>query len=235
MGVEKARITFLEPKASGAVTSAGGGITVNGLGEIVFGFNPKEYTIQKSAEWTRSATSSAESTSPPEFRGSGPRQLSLELFLDRTATRGDVSKEVETLFACLSPYPPTIQAKSPSPPFVRFSWGSTIEFTAFMQSVNATYTLFDQKGTPLRAVCAISLEEIPEVTPRQNPTSGALAGLRMRTLVAGETLHSIAHAEYGDPALWRLVAECNGVDDPLRLRPGDKLRIPPADDALQPV
>ncbi len=235
MGLEKARIAFLEPKASGAVTSAGGGITVNGLGEIVFDFNPKEYTIEKSAEWARSATSSAESTSPPEFKGSNPRHLSLELFLDRTATRGDVSKEVEALFACLSPYPPTITAKNPSPPFVRFSWGSTIEFIAFVQSVNATYTLFDQKGAPLRAVCTISMEEVPEVTPRQNPTSGALTPLRIRTLVAGETLHSIAYAEYGDPALWRLLAEGNDVDDPLRLRPGCKLRIPSADDALQPV
>lgn len=235
MGMDKARITFLEPKASGAKTSVGGSVAINGMTELAFDFNPKEYTIQKSAEWARSSTNSAKQTSPPEFKGSGPRSLSLELFLDRTVTRGDVSKEVETLFACLSPYPPTLQSKKPSPPFVRFCWGTTIEFTAFVKSVNAKYMLFDQKGAPLRAVCTISLEEIPEDAARQNPTSGGLASLRMRTVVAGDTLPSIAYSEYGDPTLWRLVAESNGIDDPLRLRPGEKLRIPSADDDLQPV
>jgi nucleoid-associated protein YgaU len=235
MGVEKASIKFLEPKASGATTGAGGTVTINGFTELKFDFNPKEYAIQKSAEWARSGTNSAEKTSPPEFKSSGPRQLSLELFLDRSFTRGDVSKEVETLFACLTPYPPTLQSKKPSPPFVKFCWGSTIEFTAFMKSVNAKYTLFDQNGTPLRAVCTVSLEEIPAKVPGQNPTSGGLAPVRMHTVVAGDTLHSIAYSEYGDPMLWRIVAETNDIDDPLRLRPGTKLHIPAADDALQPV
>jgi hypothetical protein len=236
--VEKALLTFLEPKVSGGKNKkigVGGGIKVNGLGEVKFDFNPKEYTIQKTTEWSRSSVTSAKETSTPQFQGSGPRQLSLELFLDRTVPRGDVSKVVDALFACLNPYPPTLESKPPLPPFVRFSWGKTIEFVAFLKSVNAKYTLFDQNGTPLRAVCSVSLEEIPEASKRQNPTSGALAPLRIRTLVAGDTLHSIAYDEYGDPALWRLVAECNGIDDPLRLRPGDKLRIPSADDALQPV
>jgi nucleoid-associated protein YgaU len=233
--VDKARITFLEPKTSGTKLGVGGGIAVNGKSELEFSFNPKEYSIQKTAEWSRTATNSAKKTSPPEFKGSGPRQLSLELFLDKSIERKDVSQDVETLFACLAPHPPTLTSKKPSPPFVRFGWGKTIQFTAFLKSVNAKYTLFDQKGTPLRAVCTISLEEIPEEMAKQNPTSGGLASLREHTVVAGDTLHSIAYQEYGHPTLWRVVAEANDVDDPLRLRPGTKLRIPPAVDALEPT
>ena len=39
----------------------------------------------------------------------------------------------------------------------------------------------------------------------------------MRTVVAGDTLASIAYAEYGDPTMWRPLAAFNGIDDPLRL------------------
>lgn len=236
--MDKAKISFLEPKSSGGSKpqlSAGGGIAVNGRTEIEFGFNPKEYTIQKSADWGRSSTTAAQKTSTPEFKGSGPRQLSLEVFLDQSMTRGDVSKDVETLFACLTPLPEKLSANTPVPPFVKFCWGKTIEFTAFLKSVNAKYTLFTPEGVPLRAVCTISLEELPGEPGRQNPTSGGLAPLRMHTVVAGDTLQSVAYKEYGSPALWRALAEENQVDDPLRLRPGTHLRIPAPDQALQSV
>ena len=42
----------------------------------------------------------------------------------------------------------------------------------------------------------------------------------------GDTLSSIAFEEYGDPALWRHIAEENGIDDPLGLAPGQVLSIP---------
>jgi nucleoid-associated protein YgaU len=235
LSVEKARITFLEPKRSGTKLGVGGSVPIKGKTEIEFSFNPKEYSIQKSAEWSRTATNSASKASSPEFKGSGPRSLTLELFLDKSIARKDVSQDVETLFACLTPYPPTLTSKKPSPPFVRFGWGKTIQFTAFLKSVSAKYTLFNQDGTPLRAVCTVTLEELPEDVSKQNPTSGGLTSLREHTVVAGDTLHSIAYEEYGHPTLWRVVAEANDVDDPLRLPPGTRLRIPPAVDALQPT
>ncbi len=41
------------------------------------------------------------------------------------------------------------------PPWVRFSWGgfSTVQFTAYVESVNAAYSLFSPTGEPLRATC----------------------------------------------------------------------------------
>ena len=40
------------------------------------------------------------------------------------------------------------------------------------------------------------------------------------------TLGLIAHREYGDTALWRLIAEANRLDDVRRLVPGTVLVIP---------
>jgi hypothetical protein len=229
MGLEKAYIKFLEPWLVGG--GQGGPTTVRGRSRIDFKFNPKEYTIQKSANWDRKPSQGAPKTSHPEFTGSHPRSLSLELFLDETDSKdGDVSEVVETLFDCLAPLPKLLATDRPLPAFVMFGWGGKHSFTAYLKSVSAKYTLFRDTGVPMRAVCAVALEEIPDGQARQNPTSGALAPLRTHTVVEGDTLQSIAYGEYRDPTLWRALAEANQIDDPFRLRPGRALRIPqPAD------
>jgi nucleoid-associated protein YgaU len=42
-----------------------------------------------------------------------------------------------------------------------------------------------------------------------------------------DTLAGIAYEEYGDPNRWRDIATTNEIDDPLGLRPGQILVIPP--------
>jgi nucleoid-associated protein YgaU len=43
----------------------------------------------------------------------------------------------------------------------------------------------------------------------------------------GDTIDWIAFDEYGDCAMWRYIADTNGLDDPGRLRPGQVLAIAP--------
>jgi nucleoid-associated protein YgaU len=83
---------------------------------------------------------------------------------------------------------------------------------------------------PIRGTAAVSLEEIAAEPAGQNPTSGALAAHRVHTVVAGDSLPSIAWQEYGDPTIWRVVAAANDVDDPLRLRAGTALVLPAAEE-----
>jgi nucleoid-associated protein YgaU len=45
----------------------------------------------------------------------------------------------------------------------------------------------------------------------------------------GDSLQSVAHRTYGDPGRWRLIAEANGVDNPLHLRRGTSLNLPRLD------
>jgi nucleoid-associated protein YgaU len=42
-----------------------------------------------------------------------------------------------------------------------------------------------------------------------------------------ETLDFIASQEYGQASHWRHIAEANGIDDPMRVRPGTVLALPP--------
>ena len=52
-------------------------------------------------------------------------------------------------------------------------------------------------------------------------------------MVEGDSLASVAFHEYGNPTMWRALAEANGIDDPLRVRPGTRLLVPRPDEAVQ--
>ena len=200
-------------------------------GRIDFQFNPKELTLSKSAKWSRKAQKGSKKSDVPQFTGSEPSKLALEMFLDATDTQDDrVVKTVEQLFACCVPTDESHQKKKGSPPWVVFHWGGLTSFTAFVSSVSVKYTLFTPGGLPIRATATVNIEEIAGEQQGQNPTSGGLAARSVHTVVAGDTLQSIAWREYGDPSFWRVIAERNGIDDPMRLPAGTALLVPAAEE-----
>jgi nucleoid-associated protein YgaU len=196
-------------------------------GRITFQFNPKDLTLSKSAKWGRDAQKGAKKSAVPHFGGAEPSKLTLEMFLDASDTQDDsVVKTVEQLFACCVPTDETHQSKTGCPPWVVFHWGAITSFTAYVKSVSVKYTLFTPGGMPIRGTATVNLEEIAGEQQGQNPTSGALSARRVHTVVAGDSLPSIAWQEYGDPTVWRVVARANDVDDPLRLPAGTTLVLP---------
>jgi nucleoid-associated protein YgaU len=208
--------------------SAGGAQLASQRGEIPFQFNPKELAIQKAAKWERKSSRNAKKASPPEFTGADPCKLTLEMFFDASDTElGSVVDQVESLFHCCVPTDSTLANNKAVPPLVQLSWGTVVSFPGFVTSVQAKYTLFAPDGTPIRAVCNVSIEEMPGDPLGQNPTSGALSTHAVHTVIAGDSLASIAFSEYGDPAMWRPLAEANHVDDPIRLAVGTTLILPP--------
>ncbi|MCP2342443.1 CIS tube protein [Actinomadura rupiterrae] len=223
----KATLSVHEPPAGDSTTP--GGV----IKKIPFQFNPAQLEITRSAQWSYTPTVASRVAGKAEFLGSDQQSLDLEMFLDSSDKPGDakVRKAVETLFSCLRVTPSSLPDR-PSPPWVIFEWGkfSTVRFVAYVQQVSASYTLFDTTGEPVRATCRLSLAEIPQLTAGQNPTSGALSAKRVHRLVAGDTLASLAWREYGDATAWRVIAEANGIDDPMRLRPGRELLLPAADE-----
>jgi nucleoid-associated protein YgaU len=195
-------------------------------------FNPSEYTISKSGNWQKTPTKAARSAPTPEFTGANPRNMQMELFFDGwEGDSGDVSRDVDTLLEWTNPTQKSLGDNKPNPPILVFHWGPKSYFDAYLKQVSAKFTLFGGDGTPLRATANVTLEEVPDEPGAQNPSSGGVAGRRTHVVLEGDTLHSIAFGEYGDPALWRGVAAANGVDDPLRLAPGTRLLVPPRAEA----
>lgn len=195
-----------------------------------FLYNPTEFSTVKSASWNRATTASARSTTRPQFAGTQPQTVSMEIFLDAWASFGeDVATSVNTLFTWLKPTPASIARQLPNPPVLAFEWGCSgalADFRGYLKTVTAKYLLFRPDGTPVRATANITLEEVPQEPARQNPTSGAIESQATRTLRDGDSLHSVAWREYDDPSLWRGLAAFNGIDDPLRVPPGTRLLVP---------
>lgn len=208
-------------------------LAVKGSGDkLDFHFNPKEVDIKKSALWKDSQNRGAKKAPPKEFIGTNARTLGMELLFEGWHTgRGDVTAQVQQLFDWTCPTPESMTANKPQPPVLVLHWGAKSYFEVYVKQVDAKYTMFDEGGTPIRATVKVMLEELPQDPKGQNPTSGGNAGRRTHGVVAGDSLPSIAYQEYRRPSYWRALAEVNGIDDPMRLRPGSVLLVPPMADA----
>jgi hypothetical protein len=94
----------------------------------------------------------------------------------------------------------------------------------FLTSVSKTLTQFLEDGTPVRATLDCTFEEWIE--PGKAKKIENLIDDPVRVVRRGETLSSIAAQEYGDPALWRVIARENRLEDP-QVVPGQVLTVPP--------
>ncbi|WP_130014279.1 peptidase M23 [Serinicoccus sediminis] len=190
-------------------------------------FNPTEYTITKTARWTRVPVRGAASAAPPEFVGTNAGSMQVELFFDsREAGIGSVVESVSRLLSWTQPSPRSIEDRRPSPPVVIFEWGGSAVFHAYVSSAAARFVLFNRDGTPIRAHVSLRLEEVPRPQPGTNPTSSGTSVVRRHHFVAGDSLPLLAHREYGRADRWRAIAAASGIDDPTRVRPGTSLLVP---------
>ena len=204
--------------------------------ELEFQYNPTQFTVERSTEWSDPPVKNPDGSTPPTFRKINPRSVSMEIFFDAFSTLGgDVTKDVETLLSWTKPCPRRINGLY-QPPTLQLEWGSSkvlSGFVGYLSHASATYTMFRMSGEPIRATCSVTLNEVPKGAQGTNPTSGGTPGFQIHMLIEGETLHSVAWAEYGNPRFWRGLAEFNGIDDPTRVPVGTRLLLPPPREAAR--
>ncbi|MCU0484573.1 MAG: LysM peptidoglycan-binding domain-containing protein [Anaerolineales bacterium] len=203
----------------------GGGISVDCM------FNPFEYTVSKSNTYEEKSRNNS-NVPAVEFKKGGPQSLKLSLTFDTYEKNQDVSLITNKLWKFMESS--TRQgsgedAKVP-PPEVAFEWG-VFRFVAVITQMTQKFTLFKVDGTPVRAKVEITFTQHVDVNdyPAQNPTSGGGPIQRVRQVIAGDRLDTIAYEMYGDATKWRLIAEYNRINDPLALQPGRRLTIPQLD------
>jgi nucleoid-associated protein YgaU len=200
--------------------------------DVEFTFNPSEYTLTSSTSWKQTAAK-GKNAPKSEFTGTLPQTLSMDVllvsnWLDRVT---DVYFEVGNLIWMTRPTEGSLAKGKPQSPVLRFEWGIlSPAFDVHLKSVTVKHQEFDETGKPTRATASIVLEEVSDPPKKQNPTSGGPAGNRAHVVSDGDSLASIAFREYDDPALWRGLADLNGIDDPMRLRLGQRLIVPPIAD-----
>jgi nucleoid-associated protein YgaU len=192
--------------------------------EIVFRFNPTQYTLDASNQLAEIGVPGLRAPVLQFVRGGG-RTLSLDLFFDayeQVDPDGDVTDATEAIYTLLSP-----AAETGAPPVCVFAWSSR-RLQCVLERVSGRFTLFRADGAPVRATLSVTLREYVDaavVVRRESAVSGGPGGTRV--VQQGDTLSAIAQQVYGDAGRWREIATANGIANPRRLQPGTVLVIPP--------
>jgi hypothetical protein len=191
-------------------------------------FNPEQYTVSKVNDW-KATEIPGEPVPKLEFGGGKSQELSLTLFFDTSLTGQDVRKETKKLFDMMKPSVKDKKTGKGRPPLVTCVWGRTRLFKAVIKKIDQTFTLFRNDGTPVRADVTATFQQAEEekLFPAQNPTTMGNPGYKQWLVKDGDTIDSIAFAEYGDSSMWRYIADVNRLYNPSRLRLGQVLVIAP--------
>ena len=190
-------------------------------------FNPTEYTLSKSVQIAEIGIPGLDTPLLQYVRGQNEK-LTLDLLFDGTIPE-NVPQDVSDLDALVERFYllVKIQSKTHAPPIIRFSWG-TLSFQAVVESIQRKCTLFDPDGKLLRATLSVTLREY--MTLEEQVSKYKLESpdyTKQRVVQRGDTLSRIAGEEYDDPGLWRLIADKNKLANPLSIKPGMVLIIPP--------
>lgn len=182
-------------------------------------FNPEKYSLEKSAAWEEKGKQKT-----LEFVGISRKSFSIELFYDTYEAGTDVRVYTNEIVQLMDP---TVEYKGKKvPPVCLFSWGG-FNFRGIVEKVTQNFSLFLNSGIPVRAVLTVGFKQFnyPTEQARGNPPGDPT---KIRVVKDGETLNAIAAREYGDPSLWRVIADANKdrIANPRVLPAGTSLIIP---------
>jgi len=113
------------------------------------------------------------------------------------------------------------------PSYIKVLYGELV-FNGQVKRMDVDYTLFDDKGIPLRATVALtftgyrSSEEERRRFSKHSPDMS-----RLITVKEGETLACLCHRIYGDSLLVRQVARFNNLNGFRNIPAGTELLFPP--------
>ncbi len=220
--------------------------TNNGI-EVMY--NPEQFSLEEGNQFSEIGIPGRMAPPIQYVRGKS-RTLSTELFFDTyapavgspAAGQGGTKKDVREFTV---PIVDLLKqsAATHAPPILLLTLGRGVSFQCVLVDAGQRFTMFTADGTPVRATITVRFQEyVPFVVGTQTMSGppgqtspatmapqagGAGSSLTTHTVVNGETLSGIASLYYGDPALWRTIADANGVANPRKLQIGTVLNIPP--------
>jgi hypothetical protein len=201
-------------------------------------FNPTEVTLNKGAQIAEIPIYGIDSPILQFVRGQN-QKLTLDLLFDTTTLPGGFGAGAEPVTKKTAPFYELvkIQPRTHAVPKIRFTWGLGLAFTAIVESIQQKFTLFNPDGVPLRATLTVSFREYRTLESQVADLKPMSPDHRKRCIVRrGDTLSRLAADEYGDPALWRAIADANPeLDDVRVLEPGTTLLVPALDVFGQPA
>jgi nucleoid-associated protein YgaU len=196
-------------------------ISPQGKSQIQASFNPNQYSLSKANSIAEAAIPGLEAPILQYVHGN-TQTLDMDLFFDTYENGTTVKDETDKIYDLLYIIPATH-----APPICTIEWGD-FSFDGVLDHVSGKFTLFLPDGTPVRATLSVSFKEYNDVQVlvKQRPRESA-DHRKTWVVKSGDRIDNIAGQEYGDPGMWRPIAEENDLHDPSRLEPGFVLLIPP--------
>jgi hypothetical protein len=184
-------------------------------------FNPTEYSLEKSNEFSNINIPGLGSPLLQFVRG-GLETLSMDLFFDTYEKEDKNVKNATDKITNLLKIDEDLHA----PPILKFIWGK-LNFTAVLTRVTRKFTMFLHDGTPVRATLTVSFSEYTTKFKQKQTVTSSSDRTKHYVLKQGDSLWLLADKEYGNPGLWRPIAEANHIIKPQKLEPGTEIVIPP--------
>lgn len=154
-------------------------------------------------------------------------KVNFELLFDATGVTesgsAPVAQQIKKLKSVVYQY----QGNDHQPSVVQVSWG-TFSLVCRLNSLNISYTLFDNEGTPLRATASLAFEQYlnqNEVNKLKNNSSPDLT--HRVVFKEGDTLPGLCNRIYHDCRYYPEVARINQLDSVTSITPGTSLYFPP--------
>jgi nucleoid-associated protein YgaU len=194
---------------------------------IVVMYNPKEFTIDSSAQYQRSPMPGFQ-TPVTQFVSGQTETISMDLFFDTYEEKVDVRDQTSRLTNLLK-----INKDLHAPPVCEFDWGGPLSsdnltFRGVFDKITQKYTMFLASGIPVRATLSISIskfQSIDEQIPLIKRASSDRT--KIRVLDQSDHLWHLADREYGDVARWRVIANANNIENPRLIPAGLEVILPP--------
>ncbi|MBQ8687319.1 MAG: hypothetical protein IJ512_02070 [Ruminococcus sp.] len=113
-------------------------------------------------------------------------------------------------------------------PVCRMQWGEE-RFSGVLASLTYRYTMYAESGIPVRANFEAVFQEAVDIDSalQNDNTPQSPDRSKYRPVYENTHLYQMAYQEYNDPGAWRIIAEANGMTDPLDVTPGMMLVLPP--------
>lgn len=198
-------------------------------------FNPSEYQLTDGANYSEKKVPGLDGPVLQYISGEAT-ELTLSLFLDTYVPKKpagllsfgsspDASTDVSDITKQIADAT-SIDGSLHRPPKVTFKWGS-LNFNGVVTKFSHTYIMFTESGMPVRAKVNLTFKSLisPTDTRRASPFESPDRS-KYRTIREGIGLWDIANMEYGDPDMWKVIAQENGILNPLDVRPGQVVKLP---------
>ncbi|KWB94594.1 hypothetical protein [Burkholderia ubonensis] len=180
-------------------------IVVQKTGEqIPVMYNPTELSLNKTVVLQGQGSNI-------QFQRVEDDDFTVSLFFDSYEQQVDVRTKTDKIAALTQPTVGTGDRREP--PVVTFTWAGPL-FTGIISKLEQKFTMFLSSGIPVRAELSVTFKRV--LTPEEDQHAQGKFNCRQLWQVReNDRLYLIAQQTLGDPDQWRLIAQTNGIYDPL--------------------